>query len=190
MRTSAARRAPVRPPAAVSMPPGPAGASRPARLRAARASDLDRLATFISSYTADGTLLPRTRPDLERHIGDFRLAIHDGAIVGCGALHPSGVRLAEIRSLAVDPSWRGLGIGRRIVRALLSEARRRGLARVFCLTRRPGFFEREGFVEVPKERFPQKVWNDCRLCPRLHCCDEIAMERAISWFQRQRAPLW
>jgi amino-acid N-acetyltransferase len=42
-----------------------------------------------------------------------------GAIVGCGALHVMWDDLAEIRTLAVDPAWRGRGVGHALVTALL-----------------------------------------------------------------------
>ncbi len=158
---------------------GPVGREA-VQIRAARLSDLDALEEFISAYTSDGTLLPRTRANLVQHLRDFRVALASKRLVGCGALQLVDATLAEIRSVAVDPTWRGQGVGHRIVEALVADAKRLGLPRVFCLTRRLDFFARQGFVEVPKERFPHKVWNDCRLCPRQHCCDETAMERPLS----------
>jgi amino-acid N-acetyltransferase len=149
------------------------------RLRPAAAADVRELERFISSYTPDGTLLPRSRGDLTRHLGGFILATREGSLVGCGALHPVERELGEIRTLAVEPRWRGSGVGGRLIETLMREARRRGLARVFCLTRRVEFFRRHGFENVAKERFPLKVWNDCRLCTRLSRCDETAMERTL-----------
>ncbi len=150
-----------------------------AKLRPARAGDLDEIARFVSDYTADGTLLPRSREDLERSLGDFLVAREGGALIGCGALQSVEPALSEIRTLVVAPARRGQGIGGELLEALIEEARRRGVARLFCLTRRVGFFARHGFAVVDRERFPLKIWNDCRLCPRLHSCDETAMERLV-----------
>jgi len=150
------------------------------RVRPARLSDVASLEVFIAQYTHDGTLLPRTRTNLIQHVRDFRVVQVGSAIVGCGALQIVDPTLAEIRSVAVDPARQGQGLGGRIVRALIADARRLGLPRVFCLTRRLGFFANLGFVAVPKERYPHKVWNDCRICPRQHCCDETAMERPLT----------
>jgi amino-acid N-acetyltransferase len=152
----------------------------PLRIAAVRASDIPALEAFIAAYTGDGTLLPRTRANLRTHRRDFRLAWVGTRLVGCGALQVTGKSLAEVRSVAVDPKWRGRGIGGTIVDKLLRDARRLGLDTVFCLTRRVEFFAGHGFAVVPKERFPHKVWNDCRLCPRQLCCDETAMERAVA----------
>ena len=147
------------------------------RVRPARLADLVTLEAFIAGYGHDGTLLPRSRSNLLHYLRDFRVAV-DGQrqLIGCGALQLVNEGLAEIRSLAVDPAWRGSGIGSQIVSELIFDARGLGIARVFCLTRRIDFFARHGFVAVPMERFPEKVWNDCRLCPRRDACDETAME--------------
>src|SRR5262249_18957157 len=147
------------------------------RARPARLSDVASLEAFIARYTQDGTLLPRTKANLVQHVRDFRVGVMGRTVVGCGALQIVDPTLGEIRSVAVDPAHRGRGVGGRIVRALVADARRLGLPRVFCLTRRLEFFANLGFVVVPKERYPHKVWNDCRICPRQHCCDETAMER-------------
>ena len=148
-------------------------------LHSARPADVRLLEAFIGAYTRDGSLLPRSRADLLRRLGDFRLAWAGRRLVGCGALQRVDANLAEVRSVAVDPAWRHRGIGRQIVRALLDDAAGRGVASVFCLTRRLEFFTHLGFEVVPRERFPHKVWDDCRLCPRLLLCDETAMQRAV-----------
>lgn len=156
------------------------GATAGPRVRPARLADLAALEAFIAQYTHDGTLLPRTRANLIQHVRDFRVVVLGRTLVGCGALQIVDPTLAEIRSVAVDPAHRGHGIGGRIVAGLIADARRLGLPRVFCLTRRLEFFAGHGFVAVPKERYPHKVWNDCRICPRQHCCDETAMERPLT----------
>ena len=99
----------------------------------------------------------------------------DGAIVGCGALKIYSGELAEVAGLAVRRDRQGVGLGRALLEALLTQARDHGLARVFALTRKPEFFLRLGFVPAEKEQFPEKVWADCARCPRQNCCDEIAV---------------
>jgi amino-acid N-acetyltransferase len=159
---------------ATHLEPQPLHRVRPATLR-----DVPALERFLGAYTADGTLLPRTRANLLHHVRDFRVIRDGGQLVGCGALQVVSSRLAEIRSVAVHPDWRGSGLGSRIVETLLGDARDLGLERVFCLTRRTTFFARLGFAVVPKESFPHKIWNDCRFCPRQTCCDEVAMLRVL-----------
>jgi len=146
------------------------------RLRAAVTEDVPALEHFIAAYTGDGTLLPRTRANLLAHWQDFVVLMDGDELVGCGALQQLDADLAEVRSVAVLPDRRGHGLGGQIVDALVEQAHAAGFPRVFCLTRRVPFFARHGFIVVAKEQFPQKIWNDCRLCPRQTCCDEVAMQ--------------
>jgi len=71
-----------------------------------------------------------------------------GAVVGCGALHVMWDDLAEVRTLAVDASWRGRRVGHALLDALVERARYLGLRRVFCLTFEVAFFEAHGFREI------------------------------------------
>lgn len=148
-------------------------------LRRAALADIPVLEHFIAAYTGDGTLLPRNRANLLAHLGDFILCFEGGELVGCGALQRVDGKQAEIRSVAVRPESRGHGLGGRIVEALVDRGRAQGLESVFCLTRQVPFFTHLGFAVVPKERFPHKIWNDCRLCPRQNDCDEVAMQRPL-----------
>ena len=53
------------------------------------------------------------------------------------------------------------------------------LPRVIALTKDPGFFESWGFRVARREKLPRKIWADCVRCPKLHSCDEIAVERIL-----------
>ena len=103
------------------------------------------------------------------------VAVVDGQVVGCGALHVVWADLAEIRSLAVTQDWLGMGVGRKIMEALIEEARSLGLPSVFALTYRQDFFERMGFHVVPRETLPHKIWGECLDCPQFPNCNEVAM---------------
>ena len=83
-----------------------------------------------------------------------------GALAGCGALHVMWEDLAEVRTVAVDPAYRGRKIGYRIVEALLAAAGELGVAKVFCLTFETGFFGSFGFVEIDGAPVPQKVYEE------------------------------
>jgi amino-acid N-acetyltransferase len=97
--------------------------------------------------------------------------------MGCGALHLYGPHLAEIRSITVDPAYQGGGGGRRLVKALLAQAEKHGVTCVCLFTRIPQFFSRLGFTNASHQDLPDKIHKDCYQCPRLHCCDEVAMIR-------------
>jgi amino-acid N-acetyltransferase len=148
--------------------------------RPARIEDMARVESLINGFAIRNLMLPKTTDQLVRNFREFIVAeASNGSIVGCGALRVYSESLAEIVSLAVSERVHGGGIGGRIVERLGEDARDLGISTVFALTLRDGFFHRLGFRTVPKELFPLKVWADCRSCPKLHACDEIAVAKEL-----------
>ena len=145
-------------------------------IRNAIMADVPDVHRLITHHAELNRMLFRSHGDLYEHLRDFFVYVDDwGRVQGCAALDLVWRDLAEIKSLAVDETQRGRGIGRQMVNATLDEARRLGLARVFALTREQQFFEKLAFRVVPKESLPHKVWTDCVRCPLQEHCDEIAM---------------
>lgn len=81
-------------------------------------------------------------------------------VVGCGALHVLWEDLAEVRTVAVDPTLRGFGVGHRIVSVLLDTARELGVSRVFCLTFETGFFAAHGFSPIQGTPVQGRVYEE------------------------------
>ena len=149
-------------------------------IRPAVVRDVPAMAELINSFAASGQMLPRSQHSLYQNIRDFVVVEPASGgdsppIIACGALHVVWGDIAEVRSLAVAKEWGGRGVGRRLVEALLEEARRLGLPRVFALTYQEAFFGRMGFEVVPHDSLPHKIWGDCLDCPKFPNCDEIAM---------------
>ncbi|MGB2852960.1 MAG: GNAT family N-acetyltransferase, partial [Dehalococcoidia bacterium] len=67
------------------------------------------------------------------------------------------------------------GVGTLVMEACINDARNLGIETIFCLTYRPGFFERFGFHQVDKKELPHKIWAECLRCPKFPDCDEIAL---------------
>jgi amino-acid N-acetyltransferase len=145
------------------------------KIRKAKLSDVTELHRLINHYAGERIMLPRTLTDLYENVWEFSVAEEDGRLLGCGALKLYNQEVAEIRSLCVDETLKSKGIGREIADELLNEAEAFGLKTVFALTVAPAFFERLGFREVPRERFPTKVWRDCLSCTRYSNCNEKAV---------------
>jgi len=114
-------------------------------IRTAVEADIPELAQFIRPFVEDGHLLPRTIDELGELIPSFFIADMDGRIVGCAALEIYSPKLAEIRSLAVDPNARGHGIGKLLVEACLARAREQNVFEVMAITTTDGFFKACGF---------------------------------------------
>lgn len=144
-------------------------------LRKARMSDVEDIHALISQYAAEGLMLARPRSLLYEGLRDMTVAEEDGRILGTASLHILWEDLAEVRGLAIRKEAQKRGIGKKIVKALLEEAKGLGIARVFALTYQEEFFRNCGFRVVSKEQLPHKVWKECIDCPKFPNCDEVAM---------------
>jgi len=146
------------------------------KIRDAIISDAKAINSLISAHAEFERMLFRSLADIYENIQQFKVAdVGSEKAVGCCALQVIWSDLAEIKSLAVDKSFSGKGIGRALVLGCIAEAKKLGLERVFTLTLEPGFFAKVGFKEVTKEKLPMKVWSDCAKCSKQDHCDEIAM---------------
>jgi len=148
-------------------------------IRPARPEDVDRILELVNRFAAQNVMLPRTEAGIRRSLGDWLVAADeqqaDGPIVGCGSLVALTPTLVEVRSLAVDDSQQGTGLGSRLVTELVTLARERGFEQVCALTLRANFFERLGFAVVDRWSISPKVWQACIYCPKFHRCDEVAV---------------
>jgi amino-acid N-acetyltransferase len=146
-------------------------------IRNATIHDVPRISDIINSHAELGKMLFKSYAQLFEAIRDFAVYVDDatGEVVGCVALSVIWADLTEVRSLAVDESQRGKGVGTQLVRWCIDEARRLGIRKLMSLTYEKRFFERLGFEVVQKESLPLKVWSDCVKCPKNENCDEIAM---------------
>jgi amino-acid N-acetyltransferase len=137
--------------------------------------DIPQMHRLINDYADKGEMLARPLSELYEGIRDF-LVIREGErVVACAALHVCWEDMAEIRSVAVAEDKKMTGLGARLVKACLEEAKALGIETVFCFTYKPEFFRRQGFVDIDKMELPRKVWTDCFRCPKFPNCDEIAL---------------
>jgi len=150
-------------------------------IRNAKISDVKAICDLISSHAEFDRMLFRSLADLYENIQQFKVANADtGEPVGCCALQVIWEGLGEIKSLAVDKSFAGKGIGRELVKGCVEQAKELGLKRVFTLTLEPEFFEKCGFQRINMDSLPMKVWSDCAKCSKQDQCDEIALAIEIA----------
>lgn len=123
------------------------------QIRPTTPDDLRRIEDFIEPFVAEGRILPRTTEELRDLLEHAFLAEADGEVVGFGTLEIYSSKLGEIRSLAVQKSERGRGIGQALVEACLRRARREGVFEVMVITSEDAFFQECGFdYTLPGER--------------------------------------
>ena len=87
--------------------------------------------------------------------GSFLVARSDSAVVACGGVQPHADHVGEIKRMWVDPTWRGLGLGRRMLAALEEEVRRLGYATVYLdtnatLTEAVAMYDRAGYHPIER----------------------------------------
>jgi amino-acid N-acetyltransferase len=132
------------------------------RVRKARTSDVHAIQAIREPFLGK-VLQHHELVGLFEKIQEFLVVVDDNdRVLAAGALHVMWEDLAEVRSVVVDDSMRGKGIGHLLVDALLEEARKLGIKRVFCLTFETGFFGKHGFepisdVPVDAETFEEMV---------------------------------
>lgn len=148
-------------------------------VRPALVADVKPIMTLVNELAVQQVMLPRSPASVIENIRDFVIAELDGQFAGCGALAVTWTDIAEVRSLAVRPALQKGGVGRALVDALVADARRLGIPRLFAFTYVPEFFAKMGFTVCQHEDLPHKVFNDCTHCPKFLACDEIAMTRVL-----------
>jgi amino-acid N-acetyltransferase len=142
----------------------------------AKLSDVKQMQELVLPEVKTGKILFRSDDEISTNIRSYTLAKKDNKLVGFAALHIHAPDLAEVRSLIVSESTRGQGVGAKLVRHTLKEAKELDVKKVFTLTYEQKFFEKLDFKEIPKETLPEhKIWADCVKCKHFPICDEIAL---------------
>jgi len=149
------------------------------KIRRAIVSDAEEIKNLINIFSKKNLMLSVTTDYVLEHLNHYFVAVDKKRIIGTVFLRPYGPSLAEIRSLAVLPSFHKSGIGTKLIKFVIRESKKIGIKKLFCLTLVPDFFKKLGFKEEERTTFPQKIWLDCSSCVKKDCCDEIALSIEI-----------
>ncbi len=126
-------------------------------LREATVDDVGGILHLIAPFEKDGTLVKRSRTEIERDVGNYTVIEHDGVIFACAALYayPEG-KTAEMAALTVSPEVQGQGDGERVLKRVEQRARAAGLDSIFVLTTRTThWFLKRGFELVDPDWLPE-----------------------------------
>lgn len=122
-------------------------------IRAATIDDRESALTLIERFVLRGKILARTLDELEHVLANGYVAVREEHVVGFVTLEIYSQKLAEIRSLVVDDSLQGQGIGRRLVERCVERARERGVFEVMAVSSSEAFFRTCGFdFTLPDEK--------------------------------------
>jgi GNAT superfamily N-acetyltransferase len=133
-------------------------------IRAALLTDLDDVRVMLREYAAwleVDLCFQNFEEELAGLPGDYapprgRLLIAEGA--GCVALRPLEEGICEMKRLYVRPDYRGSGLGRKLVHALIAEAKGIGYRKMRLDTmpkmdRAQGLYGSLGFREIAAYRY-------------------------------------
>jgi amino-acid N-acetyltransferase len=126
-------------------------------LREATPDDVGGILQLIEPFEKDGTLVKRSRTEIERDIANYTIIEHDGVIFGCAALYPyPEARTGEMAALTVSPQAQGQGDGEKLLKRIEQRARLMGLESIFVLTTRTmHWFLKRGFEPVSPDWLPE-----------------------------------
>ena len=126
-------------------------------LREATADDVTGILSLIEPWEKDGTLVKRSRTEIERDIANYTIVEHDGVIFACAALYPyPEAHTGEMAAVTVSPQSQGQGDGEKVLRRIEQRARALGLDSIFVLTTRTmHWFLKRGFEQVPPDWLPE-----------------------------------
>lgn len=143
-------------------------------------SDIPAMQALVEPEIQSGVILYRSDDEIATNIRSYTLAMEGEKLVGFCALHIHSPNLAEIRSMIIDQEYRGHNIGSTLVAKVCDEGRGLGLREVLSLTYQRAFFERLGFIEIPKESIPEhKIWADCIKCKHFPICNEVSLIKTL-----------
>ncbi len=125
-------------------------------LREATADDVGGILQLIEPFEKDGTLVKRSRTEIERDASQYTVIEHDGVIFACAALYPyPEAKTAEMAALTVSPQSQGQGDGEKVLKRVEHRARAMGLQSIFVLTTRTKhWFLKRGFQQVEPDWLP------------------------------------
>lgn len=129
-------------------------------VRKARKSDLNKIIKLISYGARSGKVLTRSKSDMLQSINNFFVCVEDNRVIACASLDVYSPKLAEIRSLVVDPKYQRRGIGSLLVQTCLMEAKKQGIFEVLAITDKDQFFKDLGFRKSIEEKRPMFIKLD------------------------------
>lgn len=127
------------------------------QIRPARKKDIRHILNLTKTSVANSELIRRTRPEIERNLGDYFIYEIDNNPVACIALHLyQESQCGELAFLCVSASHENMGIGRKMVQFVIDKAKELKLRHLILLsTQAFAFFQTKcGFSEGTPDDLP------------------------------------
>jgi amino-acid N-acetyltransferase len=130
-------------------------------VRQAQLSDLSAITELIRPLEESGTLIPRSKAQLEQEIDRFFVAEVDNTVIGCCA-RTLIAGWCELSCLAVHPSHQrshsGESVGSRLLKQVENTAQQSSVVGLYAQTTRArDWFIEQGFCESDLAELPSEV---------------------------------
>lgn len=125
-------------------------------IRPASIADVGGIIELIAPLQASGTLVSRSREDLELDIEHFVVSERDGMIIACAALYlEDESSTAEIACIVTHPDYRGAGRADQLLQHLEETAREQDYVYARILSTHTGhWFVERGYTEKSPQDLP------------------------------------
>jgi len=125
-------------------------------IRAANIEDISGILEVIRPLEQRGTLVKRSREQLELEIRNFQVVERDQQVIACAALYETDdPGIAELACLAVHPQYRTASRGEQLLEAVSKQAKQLGKSTLLVLTTQTtDWFRERGFIEVSVDALP------------------------------------
>ena len=128
-------------------------------LRQANVTDMAAIVELIRPFEQNGSIVYRSKDQLENEIGSYWVAELDGLIIGCAAMYEFEDGYFELGCLVTAERYRSKALGRRLLLAVEQSAREANAVALFALTTQATeWFIENGFAigeidDLPSTRF-------------------------------------
>jgi len=122
--------------------------------------DVKAIHNIIKRNAKKGLMLYRHTAEIERNIRDYFVYRYSGIVHGCVGLRIWDKKSAEIYALAVSPDKRGNGIGTKLIKKCIKDAKKLKVSLIFTLTFRSNLFCRLGFEKTTFGSLPRIIFTE------------------------------
>ncbi|NES84886.1 MAG: amino-acid N-acetyltransferase [Moorea sp. SIO2B7] len=125
-------------------------------LRAADIEDISGILALIRPLENTGTLIKRSREQLELEISNFHIITRDQKIIACAALYNTdNPQIGELACFVVHPHYRGANRGNKLFKHIAQLAQTQGKTQLLVLTTQTtDWFRERGFIKGTIEELP------------------------------------
>lgn len=130
-----------------------------------------RIATKSDAPAIESLLLASQLPatGVKESVANFFVAEDKGKLAGVGGFEICSGNTGLLRSFAVLPEYRNMGIAKQLFEQVIAHARQSGISGLYLLTTTAqGYFTKLGFASIARARAPETIRNTQqfrKLCP-------------------------